>query len=437
MAPIAIVVPSVTPRLQYICDWLFREQLAVSYDIITSVTEYAASDRLVLSYGGITGHSLSMPASGLISEAGIDPKELHIGTWHDMPILFETKEQGFTIPFDLFSALFYLISRYEEYYDYTPDKHSRYPATESILYKMNCLERPLADEWVAAFRRLLESHGVQCAKPSFQWLPTYDIDIAWSYRHKGLWRNMGGCLKDIAAGRLKEALLRARVLTGLAGDPFDSFDFLDKLHHSYGVKPVYFILSALQTGSFDKNISPLHPQMQQLVRKLSSSAQVGLHPSYHTDRDNDRLAAEKKALEMVLGKTITQSRQHYIRSILPGTYRQLSAAGITHDYSMGYATHLGFRAGTAHSFPWYDLLQESATGLRITPFCFMDATAHYELQLSAPEAFDRLYEMSSTLQQTGGTLTTVFHNFSLGTAQEWDGWKELYEQLFRRVYTKE
>ena len=63
------------------------------------------------------------------------------------------------------------------------------------------------------------------------------------------------------------------------------------------------------------------------------------------------------------------------------------------------------------------------------PFCFMDSTAHYELGLSAEEAFMELSNMSDKLQTVRGRLVTVFHNFSLGSEEEWKGWNEAYQEL--------
>ena len=128
------------------------------------------------------------------------------------------------------------------------------------------------------------------------------------------------------------------------------------------------------------------------------------------------MGEEKRMLEHVSGQGIHASRQHYIRMKIPQTYRQLQKQGITEDYSMGYGSHLGFRAGTGNSFSWYDVANETISPLRIYPFCFMDTTAHYETKLSAAEAFERLDAMSKKLQLTGSMMITVFHNFSLGTS---------------------
>jgi hypothetical protein len=157
---------------------------------------------------------------------------------------------------------------------------------------------------------------------------------------------------------------------------------------------------------------------------------VGTHPSYYYAQ-SDNLRREKHMLEQIAGHTTTLSRQHYIRAVMPSTYNMLLHHQITEDYSMGYGSHLGFRAGSGSSFLWYDVEHETTTDLRIYPFCFMDSTAHYEGGLTASQAFEKLDAMCHILQQTGSSLITVFHNFSLGTDDEWKGWRQAYERFMQ------
>jgi hypothetical protein len=111
------------------------------------------------------------------------------------------------------------------------------------------------------------------------------------------------------------------------------------------------------------------------------------------------------------------------------------AAGIEADYSMGYSTAFGFRAGTSHSFLWYDLKEEYCSSLRVHPFAFMDSTAHYDLGLSAEVSFNRLRQMTDKLRACGGRLITILHNYSLGTDAEWAGWRTEYERFLRDIKT--
>lgn len=427
---LTIFTSAKTERLLYVLDWIFTECLQINYTIKSDRAIDDDRESIAIGYGLVIPGGINIPSSGLIEESGIHTQDIATGSWENIPTLYAAEQNEYTIPFDIFSAVFFLVSRYEEYYHYTPDKHGRYPATESILYKNKWLERPLVDEWLLAFRRLLEkSFHLQVAPFKFSYLPTYDIDIAWSYKHKGGLRNAGGLVKNLLSLQPAIAAERLQVLSGVHTDPFDSFSFLKHLHTLHHYKPIYFILAALSTGPFDKNIHPMHPAMQNLIKSLAEEGDIGMHPSYETDNSAERFRNEKHVLQDISGRSIHLSRQHYVKMILPVTYRNLLAYGINTDYSMGYGTKLGFRAGTGRSFLWYDLENEKLTGLRVYPFCFMDSTAHYENSLHANFAFDTLRQMAERLKNTSSLLITVFHNFSLGTDKEWSGWATQYERF--------
>lgn len=427
---IVIVAAQKGPRLEYICDWIFRERLKLPYSLVTMGEAPLPESAFILHYG-LNGE-WAIPASGILSARAANVPTPEWTSWNDLPVCFPIAGD-YALPFDFFGAVFYLLSRMEEYAAYTPDRHGRFPAEASCLFQQQLLERPIVDEWIQTFGEWLVQNGVSVPKACFQFLASYDIDIAWSYRHKGFFRNAGGWLRDCVKGEFARAATRMQVLSGLKHDPYDSFDFLNQLHQQYGLTPVYFLLAALRPGPFDKNITPRNPAMRQLIQLLADACAIAVHPSYESAERPELFAQELQVLQQISGQTIRHSRQHYIRFRLPETFRQLAGEGIQEEYSMGYGTHLGFRAGTGSSFLWYDVMQESLTGLRIHPFCFMDTTAHYEASLTVAEAFARLQSMRSLLEKSGSTLVTVFHNFSLGTDPEWRGWREAYEQFIKDI----
>lgn len=430
MQTIAVFVPQLSPRLFYTLDWVFKEQLQLNYRLVTD--ENSLPEGFFISYGKAFTGALFIPDHGLLWQQNIDVKYQA-----DFEEKLRYDQSAAAISFDVFSAVFYLISRYEEYAPnhFTPDKHNRFPATESLLYKRNLLEIPVVDEWIQTLREILAKYfEIKLPQKMFSFLPTYDIDIAWSYRNKGWKRNTGALAKNILSGKFTDASNRLAVLSGSKKDPYDAFDWMQKLHDQFGIKPVYFILAALRTTPFDKNILPSNPDMQALIRQLTLTGTIGMHPSYFTEKDNSVFEKEQSALAAITDQDITISRQHYIKLRLPETYHQLMLHGITADYSMGYGAHLGFRAGTGNSFNWYDLSKEEETTLRIHPFCFMDTTAHYEQKLAPDVAFERLHQMASRLRNCKSTLITVFHNFSLGTDPEWKGWSDVYAGFLRLIY---
>lgn len=430
METIVVYSPERSTRLKYVLDWLLKERLQLNYRIVTNAME-AVNLPFFISFGRRFDNALSIPDSGLLWQKDIQKQEPQTGLWNDIPTLFAASDQEHTLPFDLFSAIFYLLSRYEEYYPFTPDKHGRYPGTSSILYKKGWLLRPIVDEWIAAFRKMLVyEYSLPLAEMSFSHQPTYDIDMAFSHLHKGVSRIVGAYVRALLKGDVLQITERTQVLKNRQKDPYDSFRWLRQLHKEYDSKPLYFVLSSFKTTSFDKNIHPQHPAMMRVIRNLAKEGVVGIHPSYYSGHD-DTMVKEQKMLEQIAARSINISRQHYIRIKMPDTYRLLLKNNIADDYSMGYGAHLGFRAGTGHSFLWYDLGLETATSLRIHPFCFMDTTAHYEQKLSVQDAFAKLHAMSKILEKTGSTLVTVFHNFSLGTSQEWKGWRQAYEHFLQ------
>ena len=426
-----------TNRLTFVLDWLIKEQLRLDYEIVQDEREVQGLP-FFISYGKLFSNALSIPDAGLLWEKGVREHDIKTGSWNQIPTLYDASSSGHSLPFDLFSALFFLLSRYEEHYSYTPDQHGRYPATASVLYKNKWLQRPLADEWLQGIRNMMqEQFRISTPPATFSFLPTYDIDIAWSYKNKGFVRIAGAQARDVWARNKAVYKERLAVVLNNKPDPYDSYDWMRQLHTNTGNRPIYFILTSLKTTDRDKNISPSHPKMQKLVQDISQYAEIGLHPSYYSDNDDD-LPREKETLEKTVHKYISISRQHYIKMKLPDTYLRLLRSGISQDYSMGYGTHFGFRAGTGQSFFWYSLNNEFTTPLRIHPFCFMDTTAMFEEKLSLSESFDRLRAMTKILQRCNSRLTTVFHNFSLGSAPEWLWWKGAYKEfLDQSIYGKD
>jgi hypothetical protein len=428
METLVVYSVNTSNRLKFTLDWLFKERLQLDYKITANEQDIAGLPFFV-SYGKSFPGAISIPANGLLSQTGTPPCEPASGTWNDIPTLFDDASNTNTLPFDLFSAIFFLLSRYEEYIQYKPDKHGRFPPAESILYKKGWLQRPVVDEWVNAFRKLLQqTSGHPIDQTPFHFQPTYDIDMAYSHIHKGFSRIVGAYMRAMLKGDLRQISERLKVLKKKQKDPYDSFRWLRQLHREYDVKPRYFVLSAIKTTAFDKNIHPEHPAMMRVIKNLVRDGAVGIHPSYYSSQD-DMVNTEKKLLENIAGRTIHSSRQHYIKLKMPDTYRLLLQNNIQEDFSMGYGSQLGFRAGTGSSFSWFDIEKDAFTPLRIHPFCFMDTTAHYETKLTPSEAFAKLDTMCKLLEKTGSTLITVFHNFSLGTSNEWKGWRQAYEQF--------
>ncbi len=379
-----------------------------------------------------TAEEFHIQNENLLFEQDIKKQSIDCFTVNNNKAFFKTATSDF--PFDIFAAAFYLISRYEEYLSHEKDSYGRYDCERSLAYKEGFLNLPLINFWIIDLAEKLGKkfppgalHSTVNFQPStFKFIPTYDIDIAYSYKHKGLLRNAGGFFKSPLVERIK-------ALTGASPDPFDCYDLLKELHNQYQLHPIYFFLVAEKNGMYDKNILPYKDAMWKLVRNHAKKYTVGLHPSWQSGDDRSLLKKEKQQLEEMGEQPVSKSRQHYIRFNLPEGYQRLITAGLTDDYSMGYGSINGFRASVAASFSWYDLEKEVQTTLRIHPFCFMDANSFYEQRQNTEDTFKELMHYLSVCKTVNGTFITIWHNNFLGTAPAFEGWRALYQKFIAQV----
>ncbi len=425
---------TITPRLLYITRFIIGEITDTPFHITTDIEEYTQFRGPKINYSSqpVDQIEIWIKPVELLFETNIKEHAISCEIKNGYKIFFKTDGD---LDFDLFAASFYLLSRYEEYLPHFKDIYGRYAHENSLAYREGFLHQPLVNIWMKDFRLLLAERfpSLQLRSTRFVFIPTYDIDMAWSYKHKGFIRNTGGLLKDAMKGNLPGVKDRLAVLANFKDDPYASFEWLHKMHELYLLQPVYFFLMAKDNGLYDKNINPSLPAMQLLIKQHAERYLLGIHPSWKSNDDKECLVVEKELLEQIIHQKIIYSRQHYLRFHLPRTFRHLQEVGIKHDYSMGYGSINGFRASVANPFLWYDLEKEQQTNLLLHPFCFMDANAFYEQRLSPNEALNELRSYTQQLQQYGGTLITVWHNNFLGTDPVFKGWKDIYHQWIAEI----
>ena len=107
---IVIYISQLTNRAKYVLDFVFTEYFGINYTVIPPED---FNGIFGISYGCKVDNCISIPSSGLMFEEGIRPIDYKTGLWDEIETLLP--EEGFSIPFDLFSAIFLCITRYEEY----------------------------------------------------------------------------------------------------------------------------------------------------------------------------------------------------------------------------------------------------------------------------------------------------------------------------------
>ena len=192
------------------------------------------------------------------------------------------------------------------------------------------------------------------------------------------------------------------------------------------MQSIYFFLLA-DYGYNDKNIAHTSKRFQALVKTMADYVKVGIHPSWASNTDSHKLSKEINRLEAIVNREVIRSRQHFLRLDLPMTYRRLIDLGILHDYTMGYASQVGFRAGTSLPFYFYDLDIEMQTSLMLHPFAVMDGTLNEYMELPVDDAQYLVKELLDYVKEVNGVFISLWHNETLCNIRHWKDWRQVYE----------
>jgi hypothetical protein len=424
--PLILYTTQLSNRLDYICKFYFRDVLQIPFVFTTSIAKVQNATSVFINYSTQDlPNGLQIIPHTLLQSKVVEPQQITIATWQDLPTFFTTN--GTFIPFDIFSAGFYLLSRYEEYLPNTLDEYQRYAHTNSCAFVNNFLHQPVIDMWVHLMYTMLQQADsmLQPSPKQFAYLPTYDVDMIAAYKHKPLHKNIAGFCKDISQAQFAKAKERLAVVFGKQLDPFDGFA---QLLNGIDNNAIFFILCAVQNSTYDKNLPPTHPAMQQLIKNIAAKFDVGIHPSYASNSNVQLAMQEINALQSITNSTISESRQHYIKFTLPATYQQLITNGIEIDYSMGYGSINGFRASTCTPFSWFDVSTNKITNLQIVPFCWMDANCVYEQKMTPSEALENWKYYYNICKQYNGLFVDIWHNFIIGNGVYNKQWMDIWQQ---------
>ncbi len=431
---ILILVKKKTNRLYYIFELIFKDLLGIDFKITTENEVFTSYNGPKFHYGDCQfWNEPFQKATSLLFERNIrsiQDNELKIIDHNDLKAIFPVYNDKSMFDFDLFAASFYLVSRYEEYLPHVRDKYSRFLVEDSILFKMNMLEKPLVNIWTMELGEKLKGFfpDLQFKKRTFKFVPTYDVDAAWAYKNKGFLRISAAFFRDLLNFDFDEIKERWQVLTGRRRDPFYTFDDQIKWQKEYKLRPIYFILCG-EYDVNDKNIPLKNVDFQNLIKRLGDYADVGIHPSFSSFLKIDKMKSEVHNLSKVLNREITKSRQHFLRLSLPESYEHLINLDITDDYTMGYASQVGFRAGIADTFRFFNLAQNNSTNLYIHPFAVMDGTLRDYLDLDCEKSLEKIKQMITEVRKINGTFVLLWHNETLSGEKRWKGWRTMYKNI--------
>lgn len=452
----AVLVHSISPRIQYVFKELIERRHGFSVSFYTEQAPFKeASEPIKIQY--LTQKKAQLPGffvqqQEFMTQNGVDElftpeigellltgeqkKELlyNLPGWErktkeeqdvlggflekPFPILFPTKDD---LGFDFFAMAFWFLSRYEEYQSFKGDNLGRFTFKESFLGRKQIDSLPAVDIAQYVFFNFV---GIPISLyHKFNIAATVDIDMVFRFRKKGLFRTLGGFIKNpkYIIDRLVSLVSK---LDDFAPEK-TVIPFLKSTSHPDFTSRV-FVLSSKKKDTINKQVLLENSSVKNQIKRLQANFKIGLHPSFSNNLNTD-WSAEKEWLEGVIDKPVSLARLHYVRLLFPKSYSALCELKIKEDWSMGFAESVGFRAGTSYPFNWFNLASEKETGLVVNPFQIMDVACKNYMNLSRENSSSKGYDLKKVVKLFGGTFCFIVHNESLSEKEGWKGWKRVFE----------
>ena len=327
------------------------------------------------------------------------------------------------IHYDLFSTIFFFISRIEEVdaAEHKYDDLRRFKSDECLLVKFNIEKYPVVDMLVELLLRWLNFHRIDLRK--FKWIITHDLDEIKRFTGpSSLLRSWIGTILR------KENILNIKKLTQAYfsnKDPYDNFDIL--LNGLNDLEKVLFIPAT----AVDKNDPQIHIYDTMVEDVILTAKEnnylIGLHGGIQSAREINLLNKDIVFLNDKYGITVERIRFHYLSFDWSITPLLLSELDIKYDYSIGWSDRIGYRSGTGVCYKPYDLHNEQSHAFYERPLVCMDIALLRESKWSEDNS-RRLID--KLLSRPSPEISINFHN-STFFAADLLGFNmiELYDEL--------
>ena len=432
---ILIYTPILTRRIEYIFKHIFNRLLLKDVKFTSTVEDFISFNGPKISYcQNQLSNEYFIKSNRILLEQGISYIDIKIKEWNNLKCFFYDEKSSF--PFDIFSASFYLLSRYEEYLPQLKDDYGRFSCKESIAYKNGFLQEPIIDIWIQSFKLSLQNYfpKISFISNNYSVKTIIDVPSAYRYKSKGFFRTIGGLFSDLIRLKLINIFIRFLVILGFKKDPYDNFKWIINRQKESKSKFLFFFLIGT-FSTYDKNISLTNKSFKKIIKYVADYSKVGLKLSHFALNNVEVLKNEKESLENLTNKNLQFSRNTLSKVNLPNTYRNLIKLNIKQDYTMGYYNMIGFRASTCSPFLFYDIDNEIQTPLTIYPFCFIDNSL---LNMNSfLDKKEKIIEIINKVKAVNGVLTTIFHNHTFSEEKKWKKFKDLFNIVIESNETYE
>ena len=425
-----IYTQKLTPRISYVFRHICFRILGIEIVFTSIIDEFIAHPGPKLSYGKQSlGNELFIQSEGLLVQQGFESIEITVKDWDETKCFFSMSDRS-ALPFDIFAASFFLLSRYEEYLPHVKDATGRFPASESLAFKEGFLQQPVVDLWAYKFKEILKTSFPELTFP-IKKMHIHNLVEAsqpFIYTQQGFLRTVIGYWSDLWQLKMRFVADRSKVIFGLRKDPFDTFKWLiNRTKNSNHQLSIFFLLG--EGLSFRESMNTQRRKFKMLVKFVSDYKETGLIFSFTSLSDYEKLKKEKRRLEDITNRTLQSSMNAQFLVNLPEIYRNLVELEIEKDYTMVFENEVGFRAGTCTPFLFYDLDSEIKTPLMIHPIAITTKSLNKKHDSEINKIFNSVFNL---VEKVNGTFSMLFSNRDFRASEKNKIWRSIFSERLQK-----
>jgi hypothetical protein len=324
---------------------------------------------------------------------------------------------------DIFSSIFFMLTRWEEYATSTRDKHNRFPAIASLSYKNKFLNRPIVNEYIEMLWNMLKCLGISQERVinNYEVISTHDIDHI-IFKDNRLKTIIGDIInrRDIHSAYYR--------LLYRYTNPFNSFSKIIQYNMKMNISSRFYFMAGGKTN-YDCQYNLNSKYIESIIKLIKETGNIiGFHPSYSTYNNEKLWKREKESIDTIIDSNILEGRQHYIRFEVPNTWQIWENNKMLIDSSMSYPKHEGFRCGTGNEFNVFNILTRKRLNLKERPLILMDTTLKKYREMNYIKALDIVNYYKSISKKYKMPITFVFHNSSFEKVN-WNHWEKVYTNI--------
>jgi len=346
----------------------------------------------------------------------------------------EVQNESIYIGNDIFGASFFMLTRWEEYVVKERDAHNRFPDELSLSQRLNFHQRPVVDEYSTMLVNIFRNFNINVnTQGEYRLLFTHDVDEI--LRFSSFYRFLRALAGDLIYRKSLPVFLNTvkdylKIVGNLRKDPYDKFDYLMDLSERHNIYSYFFFIPG-KSGEADFRYDISSEKVQKIIKYISERGHyTGIHGSYRSYDNLDYFRQERRRLKDIL-PAVNINRQHYLRFAIPDTWQLLENAGIKSDTTIGFSNDWGFRAGTSHRFPVFNILTREKLNLTEYPLVAMDTALKLRYS-NLGSMFREVEKAYALVKKYKGAFVLLWHNNNI-EHPDWKGSADYLEKILRNI----